>query len=125
MTIKGEMLLGRFPTPGDFDAGVSDYVNQEHKDGKPLTMAGALLWLGIYDEKTLDEFALVEGFDASVRRLKAIIRREYERQLYTSSTAGASLAMKNLGWTDKQRLEHTAKDGAPLEVKITFVKPGK
>ncbi len=121
---EGGLTL-RTATPSDFDIAVSEYVAHEALNLKPLTMAGALLWLGIYDEGTLEEYAQRPEFDPSVRRLKAIIRREYERRLHTGQSTGASFAMKNMGWTEKTISEITGPGGKPLKlvVEITFVEP--
>ncbi len=108
----------------NFDLAVSEYEASERLGLHSITLAGALIWLGLYDEETLAKYEAKPEFNTSVRRLRAFIMREYERQLSKSASAGAIFALKNMGWTDKKDLTVSDPDGKPLTLRVEFVNPG-
>lgn len=37
----------------------------------------------------------------------------------------AIFSLKQLGWTDRQQMEHTGEGGGPVAISVEFVKPGE
>ena len=46
-----------------------------------------------------------EEFSDSVKRAKLVIENQYERKLDCAKPAGAIVALKNMGWSDRQEVE--------------------
>lgn len=81
---------------------------------RPVTLTGALNYMDIYSRHTLDEYEVREGFSAPVKRLRGLVAQSYEERLHGNSPTGAIFALKNMGWSDRQELEHTGKGGGPI-----------
>jgi len=57
----------------NFDALVDGYLTECEKIKCPLTLTGALLYMGIYNRNTLDSYEKRPGFGAPVKRLRAMV----------------------------------------------------
>ena len=113
----------KYKSPEDFDAKVDEYIAQcDPEEGEPVTWTGMALYLGFASRSAMDEYAKYDEFLYSVKRAKAFVERAYERRLSGHSPTGAIFALKNMGWSDKQELEHSGPGGGPLEVSVNFVK---
>lgn len=136
---KGERHHGTLPgckypplkveTPAKFDKAVEEYVAHEEKEGRgdKLTISGALLWMGIYDQGTLAAYAKRAGFAPSVKKLRAIIRACYEARMHSTQPTGAIFALKNMGWSDRISASLENPDGSPMKLtmEVVFVVPKK
>jgi len=101
-------------SPEEFDRLVDEYMADRTEREKPITLTGALLHLGLYARKSLDDYEGYEGFSLPVKRLRALVGQSYEERLHGNSPTGAIFALKNMGWSDKQELEHSGKGGGPI-----------
>ena len=101
-------------SPEEFDRLVDEYLADRFAQEKPITLTGCLLHMGIYSRATLEDYASYEGFSEPVKRLRSLVAQAYEERLHGNSPTGAIFALKNMGWSDKQELEHTGKDGGPI-----------
>lgn len=112
----------KIATPEEFDDLVEGYLAKCEADGEPVTLTGALLHLGLYSRTSLLDYEGYEGFSEPVKRLRALVAQEYEKRLHGNSPTGAIFALKNMGWSDKQELEHSGPDGGPV---ILWGKPSE
>lgn len=83
-------------------------------DIKPPTVAGLALYLGFADRSSLYEYKARPDFAYAIKRAVTEIECFAEEQLHLSSSTGAIFWLKNHGWTDKTKLEHSGSDGGPL-----------
>lgn len=63
-------------------------------------------------------------FESSVKRASMLIEHEYEKRLNSGMAPTAPIfALKNFGWTDSQKVDHTSSDGSmtPKEIVFTVV----
>lgn len=65
------------------------------------------LALGFTSRGALDEYAHYDGFSHSVKRAKTYVELAYEKRLAGNAPTGAIFALKNMGWSDKQEIEHS------------------
>ena len=100
----------KIKTPKEFDELVDQYVAQCKVDDEPITWTGMALALGFYGKDELSNYAQYEGFSRSVKRARAIVERSYEARLNGNSPTGAIFALKNMGWSDRQELDHRSGD---------------
>jgi hypothetical protein len=101
-----------------------EYIAQRNLEERPITLTGALLHMGIYDRHTLDEYGKREGFSPPVKRLRSLVADAYEARLHGNSPTGAIFALKNMGWSDKQEIGYTDKEGNDVAVTVNFVGNG-
>ena len=101
-------------SPEEFDRLVDAYMADRTEREKPITLTGCLLHMGIFSRSTLDDYEGYEGFSEPVKRLRATVAQAYEERLHGANATGSIFALKNMGWSDRQELEHTGKGGGPI-----------
>jgi len=74
------------------------------------TITGLVLYLGFADRQSMFDYEKKEAFTCTIKKARTFIEREYEELLQTNNVAGAIFALKNMGWRDKQEIEHGATD---------------
>jgi hypothetical protein len=103
-------------TPEEFDRKVGEFEAQCIKDKVPVTFTGMAIHLGFADRRSFYDYEKLPEFSHSVKKARSLVERSYERRLSSSNPVGAIFALKNHGWTDKQRVEHTGADGDAIEI---------
>lgn len=100
------------------------------EDGKPLlsakgfpivelnppTISGLALFLGFSNRTSLYEYEKEPEFSDTIKRARSRCE-EFVESCGMSGDIPAPMAifaLKNYGWSDKQELEHTGKEGSPL-----------
>lgn len=81
---------------------------------EPATITGLALFLGFDSKSTFYEYEKKPSFSYPIKRARMIIENTYEERLHGDKPTGAIFALKNMGWEDKTKQEHTGKDGADL-----------
>jgi hypothetical protein len=117
---SGEMPRGRkriIKTPKMLDELADAYFKKCKDSGEPILLTGLILALGLSCRDSLDEYGRREEFSDSVKRAKLHVEMEYEGRLHGVASTGAIFALKNFGWSDRQDIELTGKDGGPVDVK--------
>lgn len=124
MTEEAQNKGGRprkIATPELFDEMVDRYVAECVADEQPITWTGMALALGFTSREAIDEYANYSGFSDSVKRAKLLVARAYENRLHGNSPTGAIFALKNMGWSDRQELDHRSSDGSMTPTRIELV----
>lgn len=101
-------LGGRPPhykTPEDLWEKAMEYFNSVERP----TITRLCLHLGFESRQSFYDCEKREGFSYIIKRLRMMIEAEYEDKLADkdSATSGVIFALKNLGWSDKQEIDHT------------------
>ena len=96
-----------YNSPEDFDAKVLEYHQYCKAEQEPVTWTGLALYLGFSSRQSIDEYAKYDGFSDSVKKAKTLVEWEYEKRLIQGQPAGPIFALKNMGWSDKQEIDHT------------------
>jgi hypothetical protein len=72
------------------------------------TMSGLALALDV-DRKTVLNYSNKDDYFPTIRKARAIIENNLEKNLYGNSVTGLIFNLKNnFGWNDKQELDHTS-----------------
>lgn len=117
-------LGGRPPhykNPEDLWDKAMEYFNSVERP----TITRLCLHLGFESRQSFYDFEKRDGFSYTIKRLRTMIEAEYEDKLADkeSATAGVIFALKNLGWSDKQEIDHTTQgDKIDTSTKIVFSK---
>lgn len=113
----------KYDSPEAFDAKVEEYAAYCKREEEPVTWTGLALYLGFAHRTCIDEYAKYDGFSHSVRRAKSLVEWHYEMRLCGNSPTGSIFALKNMGWSDKQDINHTSADGSmtPPPTRIELV----
>lgn len=73
------------------------------------------LFLGFESRQSFYDYGSKPEFSYTIKRARFVIENHYENHLLSDTATGAIFALKNFGWIDKQSLEHTGKDGEPIQ----------
>jgi hypothetical protein len=118
----------KFETPEQLEKAVDDWIESCRQNGRPITLTGSIIGLGMSSKETLWSYGQKEGFSKPVKKLRLAVEAEYEARLHGSQPTGAIFALKNMGWSDKTEHELTGKDGGSIKtdntIRVEFVKPG-
>lgn len=124
-----------YSSPEDLGAAIRLYFEEDHKTriiiiGKPpnqkkvelpvFTVTGLAIYLGFESRQSLYDYGKKDEYSYIIKRAKLFIEEEYEEQLQHGNTTGAIFALKNMGWADKQEIDHT-NDGGKFTGETTVV----
>jgi len=133
MKNKSNTKTGRpakFNTPEELEAKIEEYFIKcpdKRKIGTDAglldiptpTLSGLALYLGFADRHSLFDYEQRKEFSNTIKRARARISQVYENLTHSSNCTGAIFMLKNLGFSDKQEIEHSG------EVKFTQMTPVK
>ena len=96
----------KYKTQEQLQEGIDAYFAKCDIDGRPYTMSGLALALGL-DRKTLVNYSERDLFSTQIKNAKAKVEEQLEESLYRlGNNSGIIFNLKNnYGWTDKQELE--------------------
>jgi len=96
-----------YDSPEDFEAKVYEYQDHCKEAKEPVTWTGLALFMGFSSRQSIDEYQKYPEFSDSVKKAKTFVEWHYEMRLCGSTPTGAIFALKNMGWDDKQGIDHT------------------
>lgn len=99
-------IIGRpavFTNPGDLQASVEEYFAQ---DGKK-TITGLAYHLGFESRQSFYDYEEKADFSYIIKRARLKIETGYEENLQGTAPTGSIFALKNMGWKDKNEVEHS------------------
>jgi hypothetical protein len=96
---------------------IDSYIDSCAEEGSPVLLTGMILHMGLACRASLDEYQTYsDEFSYAVKRAKLIVQIAYEMQLSGGQAAGPIFALKNMGWSDQQRIDLGNADDKPFEV---------
>ena len=101
-----------FKTDKELQAAIDGYFAA--CNDKP-TITGLAYHLGFESRQSFYDYEKNQDHSYTIKRARLAIEASYEGCLRGNNVAGPIFALKNLGWKDKQELEHTGKDGEAIE----------
>lgn len=127
----------KYENANDLQAAIDDYFNNgvdkrqvvigKGENAKVVelpipTISGLAYYLGFESRQSFYDYEKRDGFSYTVKKARLFIEREYEMQLSAGNTVGAIFALKNMGWMDQQKIDHTTngKDMPSERVAISF-----
>jgi len=108
---KGCTTNGRpphFKTPQELAEKCSEYFEDCITNKKKATVTGLTLFVGFSSRASWDDYEKRNDFSYTVKRAKLAVQNSYE----SSGTAFDIFALKNMGWSDKQEIDHTTRGEA-------------
>ena len=81
--------------------------NQQTVEIEVPTITGLCLYAGFESRQSFYDYEKRDGFSYIIKRARLFIEKEYEENLSIGNTTGAIFALKNMGWFDKQELQHS------------------
>lgn len=95
--------------------------------GEKTTITGLCLFLGFESRQSFYDYEKNEKYSYIIKRARLMIENGYEIQAMDSKTPTFQIfALKNMGWSDKQELDHTTQgDKIEAATKIVFTNGNK
>ena len=92
----------KYKTQEQLQEGIDAYFAKCDEDGRPYTMSGLALALGL-DRKTLVNYSERDLFSTQIKNAKAKVEEQLEESLYRlGNNSGIIFNLKNnYGWADK------------------------
>lgn len=86
-----------------------------------ITITGLAIHLGFDSRQSFYDYEKKPKFSYILKRARLFVENNYEFLLTNGSTpTGAIFALKNMGWSDRQELDHQSSDGSmtPKETSV-------
>lgn len=109
----------KYSDPAELQKKIESYF----EDADHPTITGLCLHCGFESRQSFYDYELRPGFSYTIKRARLMIENKYERALMSDKVTGPIFALKNLGWSDKQDLNHTSDDGSMSPSRIELVAP--
>lgn len=109
------------------DEGKEVDVKVFDRDSEPPTITGLCLFLGFESRQSYHDYAKRSEFSYAIKRARLRIENSYEIMMnYSRQPTAQIFALKNMGWSDRQEIDHTSNDGSMSpKTKIVFSKGSK
>ena len=98
-----------YNTPEQFEDKVEEYKLHCQETKEPVTWTGLALYLGFSSRQSINEYEKYTGFSDVVKRAKLFVEWHYETRVNGNNATGPIFVLKNMGWSDKQQIEHSEK----------------
>lgn len=102
-----------------FDTSAKSYDKDGNLVFRP-TITGLAYHLGFESRQSFYDYEAREKFSYIVRRARLVVESAREEALYDASCTGSIFALKNMGWSDKQEIDHTTA-GEKVGMVLNFV----
>ena len=109
----------KYKTAEELQKKIDEYflccVNGEMK----MTITGLALYVGFCSRQSFYDLEEIEEFSYTIKRARSNVICHYESLLQGNNVAGPIFALKNLGWSDRQEIDHTSKGESLNPINIT------
>ncbi len=105
-----------YKSPEELQEKIIEYFEQATK----LTITGLCLYCGFGGRQSFYDYGDKKEFSYIIKRAQLAIECHYEEKACESSSAGPIFILKNMGWSDRQEIDHTTK-GEVIKPVIKFV----
>jgi len=106
----------KYKSPEQLLDAVAKYFDETPQN--ELTVTGLALVVG--SKQLLQDYQKRKGYSDVIIRAKLLIEENYEKKLLGNTATGAIFALKNMGWSDKQEVEHGISTKSGNKFSITF-----
>ena len=110
----------KFKTAKELEDCLERYKEYLKENEKPPTIAGLAYYTGI-DRQTIYNYAKNDEYFGTIKKFRDWIMMNYEEVAIEKGNGGIVFLLKNYGYTDRQEVGLTGKDGNDIHIKITKV----
>ena len=116
----------KYQTAAELQKKIDEYFDTLYIT-TPVTITGLCLFLGFESRQAFYHLENNDKFSYTIKRARTRIENHYEQLLQGNSVAGPIFALKNLGWSDRQEIDHTSKGESitPLNITVDDSETGK
>lgn len=107
----------KYSDPNQLHEKCSEYFLECEENKEKATITGLALFLGFESRQSLYDYKEKKEYSYILKRATLAVENSYE----TSGSAFDIFALKNMGWKDKNEIDHTTK-GESMTPTIAFKK---
>lgn len=90
------------------ESGKPAKVKEWIREPEPITITGLCLFLGFESRQSFYDYEKRKEFSYIVKKARLNVEKHYEMSAqFAKSPAFHIFALKNMGWSDKQEIQHT------------------
>lgn len=89
------------------------------------TITGLCYYLGFESRQSFYAYEQKEAFSYIIKKARLRIEQHYEESLQLDAPTGSIFALKNMGWIDKNEIDHTSKGEKLQAPQIVFTNENK
>ena len=104
----------KYETAEEMQKKCTEYFESAIELEEKITITGLALFLGFCSRNSLYEYGKKKEFKYIIKNAMLVVENSYE----SKGTNFDIFALKNMGWTDKQEIDHTTK-GNEVNIPIT------
>ena len=108
----------KYKTAEELQEKIDEYFNDPY-ESNPVTITGLILYCGFCSRQSFYDLEAKEEFTYGIKKARLRVTNHYEGLLQGNSVAGPIFALKNLGWSDRQEIDHTSKGERLTPINIT------
>ncbi len=79
-----------------------------------ITITGLCIYLGFESRQSFYDYEKRETFSYIIKRARLRVENYYEQCLQYGNVTGAIFPLKNMGWHDKQEIDHSGNIAVPI-----------
>jgi len=98
----------KYKTALELQEKIQEYFDTLSETNK-ITITGLVLHCGFESRQAFYHLEQKDEFRYIIKRSRLKVENHYEKLLQGNMVAGPVFALKNMGWTDKQEIDHTSK----------------
>jgi len=107
----------KYKTAEELQKKIDEYFDMPHAT-TPVTITGLILHCGFCSRQSFYRLESNDKFSYTIKRARLRIESHYEKLLQGNAVTGPIFALKNLGWSDKQEIDHTS-GGEKINLNVT------
>ena len=103
----GSKKMGRpplFSSEEELQQKIDEYF--DNLGEKNPTVSGMAYALGFTNRTSMYEYIWRDNFSDTIKKAIGRVEISYEESLMSKNSGGAIFALKNMGWSDKQEIDH-------------------
>ena len=110
-----------YDNPEEMRVKIEEYFNKCISENKHITITGLCLFLGFESRQSFYDYGKKEDFAYIIKKARLMVEHGYEIGAMDARNPTFHIfALKNMGWSDKQEIDHTSGGDKMQETKIIF-----
>ena len=99
----------KYKTAAELQEKIDEYFVVVEASGDKVTITGLILACDFESRQAFYRLEKNDELSYTIKRAHLQVENHYETMLQGNAVTGPIFALKNLGWTDKQEIDHTSK----------------
>lgn len=109
----------KYKTAEELQKKIDEFFDGVDGTTPTITISGLCYHLGFCSRQSFYRLEENKEFSYTIKRARLRIENHYEALLHGNAVTGPIFALKNLGWSDRQEIDHTSKGEKLNPINIT------